>query len=186
MFELAVRLVLSLGAVLLGIWWLTRTISKHQRGGSSGVIRTLARHPITRTSSMVVVAVGDHALVLGVSENQVNLLERLDDIPIELRGAQAIGETLDGDLDGRPDAGTPRPSLFSAPRKWFVRTRTPAVRGAVHVSGVTANATTRSAESFARLLSQASGKARTAATSAHPSVSQAAGRAAEVAPEPKV
>jgi flagellar biogenesis protein FliO len=75
---LLAQLVASLGGVLGLIWLLARTAQK--RGWMSGgtnqakPIRVLARHGLTKTTSLAVVRVGDRELLLGIGAQGVNLL----------------------------------------------------------------------------------------------------------------
>jgi flagellar biogenesis protein FliO len=72
------QLVASLGGVLGLIWLLARTAQK--RGWMSGgtnqakPIRVLARHGLTKTTSLAVVRIGDRELLLGIGAQGVNLL----------------------------------------------------------------------------------------------------------------
>lgn len=74
---LLLKLVASLGGVLGLIWLLARTAQK--RGWASGAgtakpIRVVARHNLTKTSSVAVVRVGDRELLLGIGAHGVNIL----------------------------------------------------------------------------------------------------------------
>jgi len=72
------QLVASLGAVLGLIWLLARTSQKRGwfAGGTSQAkpIRIVARHSLTKTTSLAVVRVGDRELLLGVGTQGVNVL----------------------------------------------------------------------------------------------------------------
>jgi flagellar biogenesis protein FliO len=72
------RLVASLGGVLGVIWLLARTAQKRGwfAGGTSQAkpIRIVARHGLTKTTSLAVVRVGDRELLLGVGTQGVNVL----------------------------------------------------------------------------------------------------------------
>jgi flagellar biogenesis protein FliO len=76
--SLLAQLVASLGGVLGLIWLLARTAQK--RGWMSGgnnqakPIRVVARHGLTKTTSLAVVRVGDRELLLGVGAQGVNVL----------------------------------------------------------------------------------------------------------------
>ena len=79
MLELVLRVVFSLAVVLGLLWAVARVSSRRLRGASHhGLVRTLVRQPLSRGSSLAVVSVGEHVLVLGVTEQQVNLLTELD------------------------------------------------------------------------------------------------------------
>src|SRR4051812_47381547 len=76
--SLLLQLVVSLGGVLGLIWLLARTAQK--RGWMSGgtntqkPIRIVARHGLTKTTSLAVVQVGDRELLLGVGAQGVSVL----------------------------------------------------------------------------------------------------------------
>ena len=54
----------------------------------------VARHGLSRTSSLAIVRLGDRALVLGVTEHQVTLLTEVD--PAELDAAPDPDESFAG------------------------------------------------------------------------------------------
>ncbi|HEX3003064.1 MAG TPA: flagellar biosynthetic protein FliO [Angustibacter sp.] len=69
------RVVLSLVVVLVLLWVAARVLRKNQRRSMQGVeVDVLARQPLAQRASVAVVQVGDRALVLGVTENRVELL----------------------------------------------------------------------------------------------------------------
>jgi flagellar biogenesis protein FliO len=75
---LLLQLVVSLGGVLGLIWLLARTAQRRgwTAGGTSAAkpIRVVARHGLTKTTSLAVVRVGDRELLLGVGSQGVNVL----------------------------------------------------------------------------------------------------------------
>ena len=75
---LLLQLVVSLGGVLGLIWLLARTAQKRgwMTGGSNAQkpIRIVARHGLTKTTSLAVVQIGDRELLLGVGAQGVNVL----------------------------------------------------------------------------------------------------------------
>jgi flagellar biogenesis protein FliO len=75
---LLLQLVASLGGVLGLIWLLARTAQKRgwMSGGTNSAkpIRVVARHGLTKTTSLAVVQVGDRELLLGVGAQGVNVL----------------------------------------------------------------------------------------------------------------
>ena len=84
MLELTLRLVFSL-AVVLGLMLLLAKIgSRRFRGQHSALVRVLHRQPLTRGTSVSVVAVGSRILVLGTTEQQVRVLTELDPDEVEL------------------------------------------------------------------------------------------------------
>lgn len=78
MTMLVIRLVFSLLfiAVILGV--AMRVAKKKQAGMAGGALEVLARQPLTRTTSVAVVRVGDRAFVLGSGETQVTLIGETD------------------------------------------------------------------------------------------------------------
>jgi flagellar biogenesis protein FliO len=75
---LLLKLVVSLGGVLGLIWLLARTAQKRgwMSGGTNAAkpIRIVARHGLTKTTSLAVVQIGDRELLLGVGAQGVNVL----------------------------------------------------------------------------------------------------------------
>jgi len=76
--KLLLQLVVSLGGVLGLIWLLARTAQRRgwNAGGAGAAkpIRVVARHGLTKTTSLAVVRVGDRELLLGVGAQGVNVL----------------------------------------------------------------------------------------------------------------
>jgi flagellar protein FliO/FliZ len=72
------RLLVSLAAVLGVVWLISRRMRKTGRGRASGLIEVLDRRQLSRNSSVAVVRVGDQALVIGVTDNQVSVLAETD------------------------------------------------------------------------------------------------------------
>lgn len=141
MIELVLRIVFSL-LVVFGLMWGLAKLARRPLTGNrgAGVLSVLNRQQLGRSSSITVVRVADRALILGVTDTQVNLLgetdlltfqaeshapvERRDSVPL-LGGERSACadvppvEQLPGRLDG---------SLLS-PRTWsstlnFLRERT--------------------------------------------------------------
>jgi len=93
---LLIRVVVSLGVVLAVMAGAAAVL---RRSGVVGVapagrrgmrrrgasVEVIARHGLSRTSSLAVVRLGERALVLGVTEHQVTLLTEID--PAELDAA---------------------------------------------------------------------------------------------------
>lgn len=73
---LALRVGLSLACVLGLVWLFSKGVLKGAPKGVAGRgrVQVLARQALSRTSSVAVVQVGETALVLGVTEQQVTLL----------------------------------------------------------------------------------------------------------------
>ena len=96
MFELALRVIVSMALVLGLLWLAARASARRLGGGSRSLVRVVGRQPLARSASLAVVEVGERVLVLGVSEQGVSLLAELD--PAELPAAHPAGA---------PDGGTP-------------------------------------------------------------------------------
>ena len=94
MVELVVRLVFSLAVVIGMLLLLARFSAKRFRGTTGAPIRVVHRQPLSRTSSVAVVTVGSRVLVLGTTEQQVQLLTELD--PEEL---EVMDPALESELD---------------------------------------------------------------------------------------
>lgn len=91
MLELVLRVVFSLSVVLGLLWVIARVSSRRLRGSAhQGLVRMLVRQPLSRGSSLAVVSVGERVLVVGVTEQQVNLVAELD--PSELEVEAVAGE----------------------------------------------------------------------------------------------
>ena len=109
MLELVLRVVFSLSVVLGLLWLIARVSSRRLRGSShQGLVRTLVRQPLSRGASLAVVSVGERVLVVGVTEQQVNLLTELDAAEVEA-AAHAAAEP-----NGAGDRGT-EPSVVGDP-----------------------------------------------------------------------
>lgn len=78
MWELALRLVVSLAAVVGLLLVLARITQRRMGGGQDDLVRILHRRPLSRTSAVAVVTVGERVLVLGTTEQQVSVLAELD------------------------------------------------------------------------------------------------------------
>lgn len=78
MFELVLRLVFSL-AVVLGLMLLVARVAQRRLGSRAGApLSVLHRQAVGRHASVAVVAVGGRTLLLGVTEQQVQMLAELD------------------------------------------------------------------------------------------------------------
>jgi flagellar protein FliO/FliZ len=123
MIELVVRLVFSLAVVVGMLLLLARFSSKRLRGGSGSLVRVVQRQPLSRTSSVAVVTVGSRVLVLGTTEQQVQLLTELDPDEIDVP-----------DLDEAP-AAEPAPTTEPAALAAAGPVAAPAVRrGPAHAA----------------------------------------------------
>ncbi|HEX8095927.1 FliO/MopB family protein [Jatrophihabitans sp.] len=77
------RMLLALVFVLGVMWLLARWARKPMGGKTDRVMTVLARQQLSRTSSVTVLRVMDRALVLGVTEQGVQLLTETDLTAIE-------------------------------------------------------------------------------------------------------
>ncbi|MFQ5427406.1 MAG: FliO/MopB family protein [Thermodesulfobacteriota bacterium] len=110
------RSVLALGlvvALIIGAMYALRRIS-HKRGASAGAlpISVISRAFMGQKSSIAIVDVAGEVLVLGVSQNAVNLLLRLEDPEVirdlraaPHRGGLGIGKLLERGLPRLKAAG---------------------------------------------------------------------------------
>lgn len=83
MAELAVRTVFSLAVVIGLLLLLARVAGRRYRGGS-GAVRVVQRQALSRGSAVTVVEIGRRTLVLGVTEQQVQVLAELDPGDLEV------------------------------------------------------------------------------------------------------
>ena len=103
LLTLLVRVVVSLGVVLAVM---AASAAVLRRSGVVGAgpagrrgmrrrampIEVIARHGLSRTSSLAVIQLGERALVLGVTEHQVTLLTEID--PAELAAPPELDDTV--------------------------------------------------------------------------------------------
>jgi flagellar protein FliO/FliZ len=91
---LLVRVVVSLGVVLAVMAGAAAVLRRSGVVGTTGTprrglrrrhlpIEVIARHGLSRGSSITVVRLGERALVLGVTEHQVSLLTEVDPVELE-------------------------------------------------------------------------------------------------------
>jgi flagellar protein FliO/FliZ len=117
---LLVRVVVSLGVVLAVMAGAAAVLRRSGVVGTTGMgkrglrrrhvpLEVIARHGLTRTSSITVVRLGERALVLGVTEHQVSLLKEVD--PAEL---EAPPDPED------PTAGPAGPGIGAGALPWKV------------------------------------------------------------------
>ncbi|HEY9563294.1 MAG TPA: flagellar biosynthetic protein FliO [Nocardioides sp.] len=104
MLELTVRLVFSL-AVVIGLLLLIAKFSARRFKSNGGAtIQVIHRQALTRSSAVSVVSVGGRVLVLGSTEQQINLLAELDPDELELDVVEPVPG--DGDSDDYRDDGS--------------------------------------------------------------------------------
>jgi flagellar protein FliO/FliZ len=91
-FEVILRVVVSLGVVLLLFWAVARVSQRRLGlGGARSPLRVLGRQALGRNASVAVVEVGDRVLVVGVADSGVRLLTELD--PHELPATARVPGT---------------------------------------------------------------------------------------------
>jgi flagellar protein FliO/FliZ len=158
MIELVIRLVFSLAVVVGMLLLLAKFSAKRFSGGSSSLVQVVQRQPLSRTSSVAVVTVGSRVLVLGTTEQQVQLLTELDpdelDVPLPaLASSEVVAEATTVD--------DVRPRLVGTSSEVAVRTTTSddVVQGAL--SGSVLSAQTWK-QAFAAATSAATGRDRAA------------------------
>jgi flagellar protein FliO/FliZ len=127
--ELTVRLVVSLAFVLGLLLLLARFGSRRFRSNRDAMVRVLHRQPLSRSSAVAVVAVGQRVLVLGTTEQQVRVLAELD--PEEAAELVSEADVVTLVPPGGPDTSAPV-TLPGAHRAAVpvVRTSTPGTRRA--------------------------------------------------------
>jgi flagellar protein FliO/FliZ len=137
LIPLVLRVALALLIVLLLMWLLAKAVRRPYLMRRTGPLTVLERQQLGRGSSVAVVRVADRALVLGVTDQQVNLLgeadiEAFEAEPEEHRDHLEVEpDGLHAKLPGRHPAwhgGRLDGSLLS-PRTWgatleFLRDRT--------------------------------------------------------------
>ena len=74
MFELVLRIGFSLLVVFGLMWGLAKVAKRPLTGRGTGSLSVLSRQQLSRGAAVAVVRVGDKALVLGVTDQQVNML----------------------------------------------------------------------------------------------------------------
>jgi flagellar biogenesis protein FliO len=101
---LVVRLVISLGVVLLLMMGAAALLRKRAMPGSGGVARrrtvtpieVMARQGLGKTASVAVVRAGGKALVLGITDSSINLLAEADPASFEIDTPERQGTAAPG------------------------------------------------------------------------------------------
>jgi len=104
------RLILSLAVVLGLMWIIARRLKKGPGRGRNGqLMDVLARQQLSRTASVAVVRVMDKALIVGITDGQVNVLGEtaLDAVEEQLAEHASTPRT--------PKVRVPRPAPRPAP-----------------------------------------------------------------------
>jgi flagellar protein FliO/FliZ len=77
MIGLFLNVMFSL-AVVLGLMWVLARVARRPLTRAGGPLTVLARQQLTRGAAVAVVRVGERALVVGITEQQVTLLGETD------------------------------------------------------------------------------------------------------------
>jgi flagellar protein FliO/FliZ len=87
LFEMVLRIGFSL-LVVLGLMWGLAKVARRVPGGSrgAGTLSVLNRQQLARGAAVTVVQVGDRALILGVTDQQVSLLGETELADFEKHG----------------------------------------------------------------------------------------------------
>ena len=111
MTELVIRLVFSLAVVVGLLLLLGRFAGKRFQAKTGAVIQVVHRQPLSRSSGVAVVTVGDRVLVLGTTEQQVTLLTELDELPTTEQVAEPADASVSAAASGAEPVGTFEQSL---------------------------------------------------------------------------
>src|SRR3954447_21875070 len=79
------RVLVSLAAVLGVMWVIARRMRGSTKKRGTRLLEVLDRQQLSRNATVAVIRIGDQALVVGVTDNQVNVLGDTD-----LAAAQAV------------------------------------------------------------------------------------------------
>jgi flagellar protein FliO/FliZ len=111
--ELVGRVLVSLVVILAVIWVLGRKFRKGGKAKGAGLIDVLGRQQLSRTASVAVVRIGSQALVVGITDTQVNVLGETDLVAAlaEVSVAAPAGSTRVDARRNRPSGNRPAPSL---------------------------------------------------------------------------
>lgn len=92
MAELAVRMVVSLAVVVGLLLLIARFSQKRFKGRSGSPLQVLHRQSLSRSSGVALVSVGGRMLLLGTTDQQVQMLTEID--PVDVDEAAADGYEL--------------------------------------------------------------------------------------------
>jgi flagellar protein FliO/FliZ len=109
------RMLLALVLVLILMWCLARWARKPMGGRTDRVMTVLARQQLSRTSSVTVLRVMDRALVLGVTEQGVQLISETELSAVEEALATETGRGRAGLRKQPAEAGTPDAEAIDSP-----------------------------------------------------------------------
>lgn len=101
MMELAIRMVVSLAAVLGLLLLCARVGARRFKGRAGSPLQVLHRQSLSRSSGVALVSVGGRMLLLGTTDQQVQMLAEID--PGDLDAA-ALAPDRDPEADTAPEA----------------------------------------------------------------------------------
>jgi flagellar protein FliO/FliZ len=120
MIELAVRMVFSL-AVVLGLLLLcARLGARRFKGRTSSPLQVLHRQSLSRGSGLALVSVGGRVLLLGTTDQQVQMLTELDPATVDVPAPAETDEAEDIAPAVEPDSLFGRTArLVEEPVRWL-------------------------------------------------------------------
>jgi flagellar protein FliO/FliZ len=136
--ELAVRMVVSLAVVLGLVILIARFSQKRFKGRTGSPLQVVHRQSLSRNTGVALVQVGDRMLLLGTTDQQVQMLTEVDpvavptdsrvetsdaavetsDVPIEAARADSTVATPDGTVSGPDSLFGPLAGLVEEPTRW--------------------------------------------------------------------
>lgn len=161
------RLIASLAVVVGLMLLLARLVGKRYGGRAGAPVQVLHRQPLSRGSSVALVAVGSRVLVVGTTDQQVSLLTELDpDDLADLADLSDLGEAGQPVVpDGPATDPAPAPvrglaaltSVGTSAPGGAHRASPPARGGAVDAGGLTGSVL--SPQTWRQAIAAATGKA---------------------------
>ncbi|MCW2503388.1 MAG: hypothetical protein JWO79_1672 [Actinomycetia bacterium] len=137
MLELTLRIGFSLLVVFALMWGIAKMIRRPLAGRGGDLMVVVSRQQLTRGSSVAIVRVGEQALILGVTDQQVTLLKEtsLDELEAPKPVHRSPVEVTDLSLGAHaaPISPAPAPGALNgsalSPQTWatavkFLRDRT--------------------------------------------------------------
>lgn len=108
---LALRVLVSLGAVLALIWWFQRRLTRDARNsGAEPLVKVVTRQAISPKASVVVVETGGQRFLLGVTEASVNVLHTSEAEQPPAASFEDYLEAAGGDKEPGPKSTGEKPS----------------------------------------------------------------------------
>ena len=118
---LALRVVLSLAAVLGVIWYVQRRVSKGNRSRQGRTITVVGRQGVGAKASVAVIDVDGKRFLLGVTEHSVNILHTSDtpEAPAEAFSRALTEEGVDVKaVEVRPPSASPLAGSILSADTW--------------------------------------------------------------------